>query len=82
MALREIRLDVRGLPPCEPMERILGQLAVLAPGERLAALLSREPVPLFALLEERGFAWRVTVLGPGRCELLVWRRDDAVAAEP
>lgn len=77
---RETLLDVRGLEPCEPMERILARLGQLEPGVRLRALLSREPVPLFALLEQRGFHWRVERLEPGRCEIVVWKRGDSLAA--
>lgn len=50
------RLDVRGLPPCEPFERIIAALDVLPPGETLEVLIHREPVPLHDWLEEHGFA--------------------------
>ena len=82
MPLREVGLDVRGLEPCEPMDRILQYIEQLGPGERLRALISREPVPLYPLLEQRQFAWRVARLEPDRCELLIWRVGDPVAGEP
>ena len=81
MAATEVNLDVRGLPPCEPLERILAGCNQLVAGQRLRALVSREPLPLFPLLEQRGFAWRVVALAEGRCELLVWRAGDRQAAE-
>ncbi len=81
MAATEVNLDVRGLPPCEPLEQILAGCHQLVPGQRLRALVSREPLPLFPLLEQRGFAWRVVALAEGRCELLVWRAGDRQAAE-
>ncbi|MDQ7990129.1 MAG: DUF2249 domain-containing protein [Candidatus Dactylopiibacterium sp.] len=50
-------LDVRGLPPCEPFERILAALDALPAGQTLEALLAREPLPLFAWLGDNGFGW-------------------------
>lgn len=79
-AATEVKLDVRGLPPCEPLERILVGCNQLVPGQRLRALVSREPLPLFPLLEQHGFDWRVIALVEGRCELLVWRAGDRQAA--
>lgn len=79
MAASELNLDVRGLPPCEPMERILAGSDRLLPGQRLRALLSREPLPLFSMLQQRGFEWRVVAVVEGRCELLVWRAGDEQA---
>ncbi len=82
MASAEIELDVRGLPPCEPMERILACIETLGPGQCLRTLISREPLPLLPLLADRGFAWRVASSQPERCELLIWRNDDASATPP
>lgn len=56
-------LDVRGLPPCEPLERILAALDDLPADETLDVLIHREPFPLYALLAERGFAWRTEAAG-------------------
>lgn len=51
-------LDVRGLPPCEPLERTLAALDELAPGDALEVLIHREPHPLYAILGERGYLWQ------------------------
>jgi uncharacterized protein (DUF2249 family) len=51
-------LDVRGLAPCEPLERTLAALDALPPGESLIVHLSREPFPLYDWLREHGFAWQ------------------------
>lgn len=80
LAATDLNLDVRGLPPCEPMERILAGSDQLLPGQRLRALVSREPLPLFPILQQRGFDWRVIAVMEGRCELLVWRAGDLQAA--
>lgn len=49
-------LDVRGLPPCEPLERTLAALDEL-PSDDLEVLIHREPHPLYGILAERGYRW-------------------------
>jgi uncharacterized protein (DUF2249 family) len=51
-------LDVRALPPPEPMVRVLERLDTLAQGETLEVLLGRRPLFLYPQLEARGFAHR------------------------
>jgi len=53
-------LDNRGLPPPEPMMRILSTLEHLAPGAVLEAWTDREPLHLYPELEARGAAIRVS----------------------
>lgn len=67
-----LALDVRGLPPCEPMERILAAIETLAPGQSLLATISREPRPLLPMLEQRGFVWRIERNDADCCELRIW----------
>lgn len=50
-----IELDARGLPPPEPMVRILETLAGLPPNTELHARTDRRPMHLFLQLESRGF---------------------------
>ena len=64
----ERAIDVRGLPPCEPMERILAACDALQPGQ------------LFPILARRGLAWRVLEVTDDRCELLVWPAGEADGA--
>jgi hypothetical protein len=78
-AVTESVLDVRGLVPCEPMERILAALDRLGTGERLRAVLDREPLPLYPLIGQRGFEHRIARLDGVRCELLIWHRGDHAA---
>ena len=65
-------LDLRGLQPPEPIVRIFEALE-RAPGEPLRAILPHEPVPLYALLRERGFTYSGTQRADGSYELLIER---------
>jgi uncharacterized protein (DUF2249 family) len=65
-------LDLRGLQPPEPIVRIF-QALERAPGAPLRAILPHEPVPLYALLRERGFAYSGTQRADGGYELLIER---------
>lgn len=60
-----LTLDNRGLPPPEPMVRILEAMSELHPGEVLEVLNDRDPVFLYPKLAERGHEARATPL-PGK----------------
>lgn len=66
-------LDLRGLQPPEPIVRILDALE-RSPDKPLRALLPHEPVPLYALLRERGFSYSGAQRADGAFELLIERR--------
>lgn len=70
-----LALDLRGLPPPEPMEQILAAIGTLSAGVALLATTSREPRPLLPMLAERGCAWRIEHNEPGCCTLRIWRAD-------
>jgi uncharacterized protein (DUF2249 family) len=76
----QVDLDVRDLPPCEPMEQILDALKKLGEGDCLCVHHQREPFPLYPLLEKGGFAWRAETHAQGDVWLSIWRADDAIAA--
>lgn len=63
--LPEIFLDLRGLFPPEPMERVLDALASLGAGQQLRLLIEREPHPLFRILERNGYQYRCSEQEPG-----------------
>lgn len=50
-----MELDNRGLLPPEPMVRIMAAIEQLPEGEALQVLMDRRPLPLYAILEQRGF---------------------------
>ncbi|KRB67851.1 DUF2249 domain-containing protein [Noviherbaspirillum sp. Root189] len=57
---KEIPLDVCGLEPPEPMERVLEALARLQRDEHIRMIIDREPRPLYRILEQNGYAYTVT----------------------
>jgi hypothetical protein len=65
-------LDLRGLQPPEPIVRIFEALE-RAPREPLRAILPHEPVPLYALLRERGFSYSGSPRPDGGFEVLIER---------
>jgi len=72
-AARERVLDVRGLEPPEPMERVLAVIAQLELGEALRMVHHREPFPLYEILKQRGFGYNTTALPDGHYEILIRR---------
>lgn len=65
-------LDLRGLQPPEPIVRIF-EVLERSPGEPLRAILPHEPVPLYALLRERGYRCSGEQRPDGGYELLIER---------
>lgn len=68
-----IMLDVRGLEPPEPMERVLGALSTLGPGEKLLMIIDRQPRPLYRILLNNGYDYRETFKPEGIFEILIWQ---------
>lgn len=58
-------LDVCGLPPPEPFERIIGALQTLPAGEYLHVHIHREPYPLYEVLLDGGYSWQTAELDDG-----------------
>ena len=58
-ASAELRLDVRGLEPPEPMLRTLAALESLEPGRTLVQVNVRVPRFLLPILTERGFLFEI-----------------------
>lgn len=65
-----VRLDLRGMQPPEPIQRIFEALE-RAPRTPLCAILPHEPMPLYALLRERGFSFTGTPRSDGGFEVLI-----------
>lgn len=65
-------LDVSGLEPPEPLERILDALDQLGAEDWLRVRHRREPFPLYAFLQRLGYAWRTTRTGEAAFDILIW----------
>lgn len=72
-----LHLDLRHLPPPEPMERILDAVTALAPGESIDALTPCWPALLLPLLEMQGCAWRREPSPAGHARVVIFLREDA-----
>lgn len=68
-------LDVRGLEPPEPLEKVLDALELLRDGEQLCMLIEREPRPLYRILANNGFVYRTATLPGFLYEVTIWRGD-------
>ena len=78
--MRDNLLDVSGLEPPEPRDRIVAALGQLAPGEYLRVLHRREPLLFYPWLQEHGYAWRTQAGDATAFEIIIWRAADATAA--
>ena len=70
----EILIDVCGLEPPEPMERVLEALALLEKGQRLRMLIDREPRPLYRILDNNGFEHSTQAQPDFLYEILIWHK--------
>ena len=71
----EFVLDVRGMEPPEPLERVLETVGRFAPGDRLKLIIDCRPLPLFKILERNGFAFREAPGAESLYEISIWRKD-------
>ena len=69
----DIQIDVCGLEPPEPMERVLDALSQLPRGRRLRMLIDREPRPLYLILEGNGYAYQQTLRPDYLYEIVIWQ---------
>ncbi|MEW6133294.1 MAG: DUF2249 domain-containing protein [Pseudomonadota bacterium] len=67
----EILIDARGLEPPEPLEKVMQTLDLLRPGQSIRLLLHREPFPLYAILDERGYGHDTTAQPDGSYIILI-----------
>ena len=70
----EVFLDLRGLFPPEPMERVLDALSSLQPRQQVRMLIEREPHPLFRILERNNYQYRTTQPEPGLYQVIIEER--------
>jgi uncharacterized protein (DUF2249 family) len=65
-------LDVRGLEPPQPLEKVLDALDALPAGDQLCMLIEREPRPLYRILVNNGFAYKTGALPGFLYEVTIW----------
>ncbi|HPF62288.1 MAG: DUF2249 domain-containing protein [Gemmatimonadetes bacterium] len=72
-----VELDVRALLAAriEPLATILAAVGELPDGHALHLRSPFEPVPLFQMLSQRGFAHRSAAFGPDDWSTWIWRAD-------
>ena len=56
-----IELDVCGLEPPEPMERVLEAISTLERGQAIRMVIDREPRPFYPILQRNGFTHQTTL---------------------
>ena len=69
-----VEIDVCGLQPPEPLERVLEALSRLQPGQQLRMLIDREPRPLYRILERNGYEYEPTLRDDYVYEILIRTR--------
>ncbi len=81
MQLREgeVVCDVQELPPPEPMTAVLQALESLSDGHYVRMLHRMEPVPLYALLADMGYVYRLHLQGEAPYEIMIHRIGDSLA---
>lgn len=72
--MRERLLDVRGLEPPEPLERVLAEMETLGTDERICMVHRREPCLLYPILQREGFAHETLVTDEGEFRIMIWRK--------
>lgn len=71
----EVVIDVCGLEPPEPLERVLDALSRLEQGHRLRVVIGREPFPLYRILENNGYAYQTHSREDYLYDILIWEKD-------
>jgi uncharacterized protein (DUF2249 family) len=69
---RHITLDVRGMEPPQPLERILSTIADFRAGDTLKVFADFEPLPMYRILERDGFGHHAEPGVHAPCEVTIW----------
>lgn len=71
---REITLDVRGMEPPEPLERVLEAIDGFVEGDELRLVIDCRPTPLFRILDRNGYAFREQPGTDSNFVITIWRK--------
>jgi uncharacterized protein (DUF2249 family) len=69
---RHVVVDIRGLAPPEPLERVLTTIADFHGGDTLKVLSDFEPTPLFRILDRDGFLHYTEPGAAAPYEVTIW----------
>lgn len=69
----DLEINVCGLEPPEPLERVLDALSGLKTGQRLRVIIGREPFPLYRILDNNGYQHKTTPTPDYLYEVLIWQ---------
>ena len=72
---RNETLDVRGMEPPEPLERVLAIIDDFDPGDTLTLFIDCQALPLYRILERNGFAYRAEPGTKSVYEVTIWIKD-------
>jgi len=75
----EVTLDVSGLAPPEPMERVLEAIETLEAGRYVRMLIDREPFPLYGILHNHGFKYSTRSGQETLYAVYIWHKGDDAA---
>ncbi len=71
-----IVLDARDWEPPRPFEETMEALCRLQPGERVRLIIGREPLPLYRVLAQNGYAWFTVARDDGAFEIDICQQTD------
>lgn len=74
----EIIVDVSELPPPKPMEIVLDALDEIKPGQYIRMIHRMEPHPLYNILMDNGYRYKVDV-STGLIHIFIWKSVDKTA---
>jgi len=78
---KEIVVDVHELQPPEPMQKALDALDTLTEGQYLKIIHRMQPFPLYDILSDNGFKYKVTDGKISAFDIYVWRAKDEAAEQ-
>ena len=70
----ELTLDVRGMEPPTPLERVLQMIDGFVVGDRLRLLIDCRAQPLYRILDRNGFGYREEPGTTSIFEVTIWRK--------